>query len=400
MLSAPVLAGAPAYLAAPAPSTPLGPFEDSAVSWASWATLMSFVGLVALALVVAAPARGAGERTARIVRTRLGWAAVVAGVLALPAVLTDQAHSASRTGYDYGAAWRGLFDGSGAGLLAGLETVLPFVAALLILPVVIRRALPARLVTGLRVAALILGVVGLVSTRIPTSLADNAGRTVFQTFMWILHLIGGGVWVGGLIGLVVLVAGSGLESGFWSPAIRRFSIAAMSCVAAISLSGLFLYWEHVDGPTQLLSTMYGRVLGVKLLIFGSLLALGAVNQFWLHPRIDALRAAGDERPLRTVLVRRFPAVVGVETVLILGLLFAASFLHGSARNQAFQADAAKHATGSVKKLPKLPQKEVSASTWIEGTAETAAVLVVTVAGYRFSGKLARRRVGRVRPAEG
>lgn len=97
--------------------------------------------------------------------------------------------------------------------------------------------------------------------------------------------------------------------------------------------------------------------------------------------------------------RRFPAVAGVEVVLILGLLFTASFLHGSARNQAFQADAAKHASGPVTKLPKLPQKEVSVSTWVEGTAETAAVLAVTVAGYRFPGKLARRRIAQRSPAE-
>ncbi|MEY9931045.1 hypothetical protein ABH926_005692 [Catenulispora sp. GP43] len=42
---------------------------------------------------------------------------------------------------------------------------------------------------------------------------------------------------------------------------------------------------------------------------------------------------------------------------------------------------------------------MSASTWVEGTAETAAVLAVTVAGYRFSGRLARRRAGQARPAE-
>ncbi|MFC7641082.1 CopD family protein [Streptosporangium lutulentum] len=65
----------------------------------------------------------------------------------------------------------------------------------------------------------------------------------------------------------------------------------MSCVAAIMLSGLFLYWEHVDGPSQLFTTMYGRVLGVKILIFGTMLLLGVFNQFWLHPRIEALRAA-------------------------------------------------------------------------------------------------------------
>jgi len=392
--SAVLAAHAPAYLAAQVPSTPLGPFEDSAVSWASWVTLMSFVGLLALAVAVAAPARGLDDRAARLVRTRLTWAAVVAGVLACPAVLTDQAHSGS--GYDYSGAWRELFDGSTAGLLAGFEAVLPLVAALILLPVVLRRGLAPRLIAGLRGSALLLGVVALAATRIPAKAPapSDRARTAFQTFMWMLHLIGGAVWVGGLIGLVVLAVRSSLDSGFWSAAIRRFAAAATACVAAISLSGLFLYWSHVDGPTQLFTTMYGRVLGVKILLFGSLLVLGAVNQFWLHPRIDALRAAGDDRPLRTILARRFPAVVGVEVAVVLALLFVAPFLHGSARNQAYQADVAKHTTNLKAKLPKLPQKEVSTSTWVEGTAETAAVLVVTVAGYRFSGRLARRRADR------
>ncbi|MEY9893845.1 hypothetical protein ABIA31_007525 [Catenulispora sp. MAP5-51] len=56
--------------------------------------------------------------------------------------------------------------------------------------------------------------------------------------------------------------------------------------------------------------------------------------------------------------------------------------------------------GSPKaKLPKLGQKEASASTWIEGTAETLAVLAVTAGGYRFSGKLARRRIAQALPTE-
>lgn len=266
-------------------------------------------------------------------------------------------------------------------------------------PAALRRGLQPRLITGLRVLALMLGAAGLAATRIPAKAPDDWPRSVFQTFMWMLHLIGGAVWVGGLVGLVLLAVRSGLESGFWSAAIRRFAAAAMSCVVAVSLSGLFLYWSHVDGPSQLFTAMYGRVLGVKLLLFGGLLVLGAVNQFWLHPRIDALRAAGDDRPLRTILARRFPAVVGVEVVLILGLLFVAPFLHGSARNQAFQAEAAKHASSPKAKLPKLGQKEVSASTWIEGTAETLAVLAVTAGGYRFSGRLARRRIAQALPTE-
>ncbi|WP_228560280.1 CopD family protein [Catenulispora pinisilvae] len=386
MIATPALALA---ARAPAPSTPLGSFESSAVSWASWATLMSFVGLVALALVVAAPANAVGDRAERLVRGRLAWAAVAAGVLAFPAVLSHHARSAS--GYDFGSAWRALFDGSNAGLLAGLETVLPPIGALILLPVAVRRVLPKPLATGLWTAGLVLGAVALGATNFPAKRPADLGLGVFQTFMWMLHLIGAGVWIGGLVGLVVLGLRSGLDSAFWSAAIRRFAAAAMGCVAAILLSGLFLYWEHVDGPSQLFTTMYGRVLGVKLVLFGGLLVLGAVNQFWMHPRIDALRAAGEDRPLRTILVRRFPLVVGVEVAMVLALVFVAQFLHGSARNQAYQADLVRQGTAPHGKLPTLPQKQVSASTWIEGTAETAAVLVVAIGGYRFSGRLARRR---------
>ncbi|WP_371794484.1 copper resistance D family protein [Streptomyces sp. NBC_01718] len=182
---------------------------------------------------------------------------------------------------------------------------------------------------------------------------------------------------------------SGARSG--PPAIRRFSVAAMTCVAAIALSGLFLYWEHVDGPSQLATTMYGRVLGVKILIFGTMLLLGVFNQFWLHPRVDALRGAGDQRPLHTLLLRKFPVTVAAETLLGLTVLFVAPFLHGSARNQAFQAGIAQHSTIAVDDLPKLPPKEVSMSTWVWGTTETVTLIALMIAAYLISGSLARRR---------
>ncbi|WP_377271704.1 CopD family protein [Peterkaempfera sp. SMS 1(5)a] len=390
------------YSAAPAPSTPLGPFADTALTWTTWVALMGFVGLAALALVAAGPAaRRIGPDTYAAVTARLAAAAAALGLLAVPAALTDNAHAASESGgYDYGSAWNSLYDGSTPGLLWGLDITLCLVGAALVAPLASRRfaAGPAR--AWLLGGGLAAGAVALITTKFPDKKPDNWGRTVFGTLMWVLHLLGGAVWIGGLIGLLLLALSSRIRpedrAVFWSPAIRRFSVTAMSCVAAITLSGLFLYWGHVDGPSQLVTTMYGRVLGVKILIFGAMLLLGVFNQFWLHPRIDALRAAGDQRPLRTILFRTFPVVVGVEVALALALLFVAPFLHGSARNQAFQADAAKHATtASVKDLPKLPAKQAHASTWILGTAETAAVIALMVAGYRVSGRLARRRTALV-----
>ncbi|MFC7641083.1 hypothetical protein ACFQX6_08845 [Streptosporangium lutulentum] len=61
------------------------------------------------------------------------------------------------------------------------------------------------------------------------------------------------------------------------------------------------------------------------------------------------------------------------------VLFVAPFLHGSARNQAFQAEAAAHATSLSAELPKIPAKQVSASTWTWGTAETLLVIAAMAA---------------------
>lgn len=393
-----------ATLSAAAPSTPLGPFEDSFVAWTTWVTLMGFVGLAALALIAVGPvARAIGSDALAAVTTRLTRAAVVLGVLAVPAVLTDLAHDASESGgYDYGAAWNSLYDGGNSGRLSGLEVTLVLAGAALLAPLTLRGPAAGRARTWLLASGLGAGAVALGTTKFPDKAPDDWGRGVFDTLMWMLHLLGGAVWLGGLAGLLLLALPGAVDparrGAFWGRSIRRFSTAAMSCVAAISLSGLFLYWEHVDGLGQLTSTMYGRVLGVKILIFGALLALGMVNQFWLHPRIEALRAAGDERPLRTILVRRFPVTVAAEVVLAMAVVFVAPFLHGSARNQAFQAAAATHSAVPLDHLPKLPAKHVGASTWVWGTSETLLVLALMTGAYLVSGSLARRRTAAATPA--
>jgi len=400
------MTGVSEIVATPAPSTPLGPFKDNAVDWTTWVTLMGFVGLVAFALSVAGPVarRCGGPAAVGQATTRVARVAAPLGLLAVVAVLSDLAHQSSLSGgFDYAAGWKLLYDGSSFGRLLGLEVTLSLAGAVLVAPLAARRVADGPARVWLLGAGLLAGAVALGTTKFPAAVPEDWDRTVVETVMWMLHLFGGAVWVGGLAGLVLLALPGGVVTGdrgaFWSAAIRRFSAVATSCVAAIALSGLFLYWEHVDGPAQLLHTMYGRVLGVKILLFGTLLLLGMVNQFWLHPRLDALRAAGDTRPLRTIITREFPAVVTVELVLALGVLFAAPFLHGSARDQAFQADAARQASSTAAAASAtLGQKQVSASTWVWGVAETVVVLAVLIGGYLVSGRLAAR--SRAVPAEG
>ena len=385
-------------IAAAPPSTPLGPWVDSAVAWTTWVTLMGFVGLTVLALATAGPpARRASPGTLAHVTTRLARVAVALGLLAVPAVLTLLAQGASETGgYDYSAAWDSLYQGGAAGLYSGLEITFSLVGAAVIAPLAFGPVAAGRPRNWLLSAGIAAGAVALAVTKFPDDSGDDWGKTVLETVVWMMHLFSGAIWIGGLAGLLLLTVPGAVRpadrGGFWAAVIRRFSVLAMTCVAVIALSGLFLYWEHVDGPGQLFTTMYGRVLGVKIIIFGALLLLGMANQFWLHPRIEALRVAGDQRSLREILLRRFPALVAVELLLGLTVLFAAPFLHGSARNQAYQAQPSVYDGAPAGALPKLPAKQASASTWVLGTVETLAVAGVMIAGYRASGRLARRRV--------
>ncbi len=390
--------------AAPAPSFPLGPWVDSALAWTTWATLMGSLGLLVLAAVTVGPVgRRLGTPVTVVVTRRLAVPAAVLALLAVPAVLADLGHGLGADGgVAWGEAWSSLFDGSNEGRLLGIEVVGTLVEGLLALALVFRPLAGGRARGWLLGTAVAAGAVALGTTKFPTEVPEDWGRDSFETVMWMLHLLGGAVWAGGLLGLLLLALPGALPAAlgaedrraFWGATIRRFSVAAMSCVAAIALSGLWLYWEHVDGPSQLFSTMYGRVLGVKILIFGSLLVLGAVNQFWLHPRIEAMRAAGDERPLRTIVAREFRTAVAVETLLILAVLFVAPFLHGSARNQAFQTEAAANATSASAPLPKIAPKQVTTSTWVWGTAETVVVVAVMLGGYQVSGRVAKRLTAR------
>jgi putative copper export protein len=378
-----------------APSPPLGPLIDGVVTWTTWVTMMGAFGVTVLASLAGPVARrGGGGLTP--VTVRLARVGLPLAVLALPAVLTDSAHGLDETGgYDYGAAWNALYDGTNSGRLLGIQFTALAVGVVLIAPLTVARFAAAPVRRWLLLGSALTSAVALATTKFPDEVPAKWGRTTFETFMWMLHLLGGGVWIGGLIGLLALALPGGVPAGarsaFWGPLIRRFSITAMSCVAAIALSGLWLYWEHVDGPSQLFSTMYGRTLLVKVIVFGALLLLGVVNQFWLHPRIEALRAAGDERPLRTILIREFRVTLALEVLFALTVLMIAPFLHGSARNQAFQADAAQQLAPGAK-LPKIAAKEVSASTWMWGTAETVIVIGLMAGGYRVSGRLARGQV--------
>ncbi|MER7752866.1 CopD family protein [Kitasatospora sp. NPDC097643] len=192
------------------------------------------------------------------------------------------------------------------------------------------------------------------------------------------HIVSGTVWLGGLAALVALVGTRGrLGDGaglLWADLWRRFSLVAMICVGAVTVSGLWLSWKHVGGISQLWTTGYGIALLVKILLVVGLVAAGAVNQFWLMPRIVRARRADDTATLLHLTLRHFPKVVWGEVALGLAVLVVMPFLAGSARTEA----------GSAKAVS-------SGSVFAAGAALVAALAVSLYATAKASDALSRRQ---------
>ncbi|WP_051695858.1 copper resistance D family protein [Streptomyces sp. NRRL S-244] len=152
------------------------------------------------------------------------------------------------------------------------------------------------------------------------------------------HIISGVVWVGGLAFLAALAASRsrlGDSAGLlWADIWRRFSLVALVSVGAVLTSGLWMSWKHVGAISQLWTTTYGLFVLIKILLVLGMMAAGAVNQFWLMPRIVKAREADDTSSLLHLTLRHFPKVVWGEVALGIAVLAVVPFLSGSARSEA------------------------------------------------------------------
>jgi putative copper export protein len=226
--------------------------------------------------------------------------------------------------------------------------LLALVCAVLLTPAAVatlRRGWSAGSRRDSRIMALALGagILELLARVVPTDTPPNWAREIFTQLLDFGHLTAASIWVGGLVALTVLavsVRGVNVEApSLWGSLLKRFSVIATACVGAMVLTGLWTYWIHVGPPKFLVHTLYGETLLFKLALVAGLLALGAVNQMWLLPRVQALRAGagdGSEGRIMRATLGHFRKVVALEAAVGLAILFVVPQLASSARNQAFQ----------------------------------------------------------------
>ncbi|MCI0384785.1 copper resistance protein CopC [Streptomyces sp. CNQ085] len=110
--------------------------------------------------------------------------------------------------------------------------------------------------------------VGLAATWAAAEHASTGPQTAVAVPADIAHLLAVAVWLGGLAALLTALR--------WGPAVggdavRRFSRAALGCVAVLAATGLYQSWRQVGGWEALTSTSYGRLLLVKVALVALLL---------------------------------------------------------------------------------------------------------------------------------
>ncbi|MFC8924191.1 copper resistance protein CopC [Cellulosimicrobium sp. NPDC057127] len=252
-------------------------------------------GLVVFELLVLHATPGAMPRLrARLHRARtLGLGVGLAGlVLSVPLTTAWQAGRGPDALLD-GSSWaEGL--ASDTGLAAALGVV-GLVGAAFLAPRAAResRALwPAGVALGASTLALgALVLAGHTRTFGPAALVVAAD---------VLHVVAGAVWLGGVVGLVlVLVASSQVDDKRAATTVARFSALGGWVVLALSLTGVVLGWRILGSVDALVSTSYGQALLVKAGVALVVVAIAAWNRYRLVPSFAA-RAA-----------RRTTSVVGV-----------------------------------------------------------------------------------------
>jgi copper transport protein len=177
--------------------------------------------------------------------------------------------------------------------------------------------------------------------------AETSSPTWFNVGAQWFHMLGAGVWVGGLGWLLLSLRRVSAED---RPAlVRRFSRLAGVGLGVVALTGIIRALDELGGLPdlgRLFTTSYGWALVVKLVIAAGLIALGTRNQFANVPRV----ASGARPP---GVLRR---TVTAEVVLAVGVF---------------------SATGVLTELP-------PAATALGATRPVAAARPLTVTGNDFA----------------
>lgn len=141
----------------------------------------------------------------------------------------------------------------------------------------------------------------------------------------VVHLLAAGAWLGAIAALLGLLvtrhAAAGRET---KSLLHAFALPGSLIVGLLAASGAFHYADLLGwSGTMLFEGSYGRLMALKLALFGAMLVLAALHRWWLVPRLD-WKEFGPVRPRRrlqwSIGMEGLGALLIVLIVSVLGLL--------------------------------------------------------------------------------
>ena len=246
------------------------------------ATLLA-CGTVAFTVLVAEPAGTKSQaRSFRRQLATLIWLALAVAIFSGAAwlvLLASDILGASLVDIClHGGAWPVLFD-TRFGLVWCVRFALALLLGLLMLRPAARR-LQLAAASALAALPALIGHAGAAPA--------TAGEVSLVSDM--VHLLASSAWLGGLPAFALLLweARRTAEPGWSDFTIRvthRFSVVGILSVGALLASGLINSWNLLSGPRDLVISDYGRLVAFKIGLFAVMVAIAAVNRFYLTPRL-------------------------------------------------------------------------------------------------------------------
>jgi putative copper resistance protein D len=132
-----------------------------------------------------------------------------------------------------------------------------------------------------------------------------------------IHLLCGGYWIGALVALAVLWPAASPESEKAYRLLRLFSDLGATAVALVVLTGVTNALLIVRDWADVFSSLYGRVLVVKLALVACMIALALLNRIALVPAIRGSAQAPPSGFLRSLWTE---IVIGGLVILAASLL--------------------------------------------------------------------------------
>jgi copper transport protein len=319
----------------PAPQFVIPSISESAATpalliarWVTFLTSMCAIGLFILRAFVArsVPRRvpGASLRPLSIAF----WVSILLALIATPVYLVmSTAKFAQRSAFDLPNVVPLLNDSAFGRSLLYLELILALVAVTggiamwLDRPERNDRTVAALLAV---IGALVAAAAALLVPGLDGHAAQTSPRWLTLSLDW-LHLAAGSIWIGGLVGLLVLWASAGQRRvAVLSACVPRFSKVALVSVIALVASGIGSSLIHFPTLASLWDTSYGKALVLKLILLGGVLAIAVVNLTRTAPSFA--RIAGGQTEEGSSTARLLRGLVSGEVVLIAGALFGAALL--------------------------------------------------------------------------